>query len=102
MSIFVCLLAWLAILETVQAQTPNLAPSYGALEAGPGYSRVGKATFKSLSDKTYEIERSFDDEVVRGFGMRINDALACTFMYNDEPGLEANEAADSVHSGKRT
>ena len=50
MTKFVHVFAWLAILSTAHAQTLNLAPSYDALEAGPGYSRVGKATIKPLSD----------------------------------------------------
>jgi hypothetical protein len=84
---FISAFAFLAVASTVHAEPLNLAPSYDALEVGPGYSRVGKATIKSLSDTAYEIEWNFDGEVVKGFGMRFNDVLACTFMYNNEPGL---------------
>jgi hypothetical protein len=99
MTKFVHGFAWLAILSTAHAQTLNLAPSYDALEAGPGYSRVGKATIKPLSDTAYDIEWNFDGEVVKGFGMRFNDMLTCTFMYGNEPGLVVYKIDGGVLDG---
>ncbi len=99
MTKFVHVFAWLAILSTAHAQTLNLAPSYDALEAGPGYSRVGKATIKPLSDTAYDIEWNFDGEVVKGFGMRFNDMLACTFTYGNEPGLVVYKIEGSLLDG---
>jgi hypothetical protein len=96
---FISAFVLLVIASSARAQTLNLAQSYDLLQTDTDSSAVGTATIKSLSDTTFAIEWNVDGEVTKGFGMRFNDVLACSYTYGGKPGLVAYKIGDNSLDG---
>ena len=52
-----------------------------------GSKYKGTAHVHVISDTTFTIEWSIEGATYKGFGMRMNDSLAATYMIDGEPGL---------------
>jgi hypothetical protein len=85
---FICTLALLSVVLPVRAEPMNLASHYEANGTNPDGSKYsGTADVTVISDTTYTIVWKIGDETYKGFGMRLNDSLAATYMIDGEPGL---------------
>jgi len=81
-------LAFIAVAFPAAADTLTLASKYEATGTNPdGSTYKGTARVKVISDTTFTIEWSIGDATYKGFGMRMNDSLAATYMIDGEPGL---------------
>jgi hypothetical protein len=70
------------------ADTMTLASKYEAKGTNPdGSGYTGTVYIKVISDTTFTIEWKIGDATYKGFGMRMNDSLAATYMIDGEPGL---------------
>jgi hypothetical protein len=70
------------------ADTMTLASKCDAKGTNPdGSSYTGTVSVKVVSDTTFTIEWQIGDATYKGFGMRMNDSLAATYMIDGEPGL---------------
>jgi len=80
--------ALLATTVAARADTLTLASAYDGTGTNPDGSKyTGTVSVKVVSDTTFLIEWSIGDATYKGFGMRLNDTLAATYMIDDEPGL---------------
>jgi|SRR5579872_1849159 hypothetical protein len=78
-----CVLAWSA-----SAETMTLASHYKAQGTNPdGSAYSGDVDVSIISDTTFSIVWRIGDAKYKGFGMRMNEALAATYMIDGEPGL---------------
>jgi hypothetical protein len=83
-----CALVLLVVATIARADTLTLHSSYAAAGTNPdGSTYTGTVNIKVISDKTFTIHWKIGDETYDGFGMRNGDALAATYVLNDEPGL---------------
>jgi hypothetical protein len=65
-----------------------LASHYAASGSNPdGSQYTGNADVTVISDTTFSIVWKIEGQRYEGFGMRLNDSLAATYMINGEPGL---------------
>jgi hypothetical protein len=81
-------LAFIVVAFPVAADTLTLASTYEAVGTNPDGSKyTGTARVKVISDTTFTIEWSIEGATCKGFGMRMNDTLAATYMIDGEPGL---------------
>jgi hypothetical protein len=81
-------LAFIVVAFPAAADTLTLASTYEATGTNPDGSKyTGTARVKVISDTTFTIEWSIGDAIYKGFGMRMNDSLAATYMIDGEPGL---------------
>ncbi len=81
-------LAFLAFALPAAAEPLSLASRYEASGSNPDGSKyTGTASVKIISDTTYTIVWTIGDATYEGFGMRLNDSLAATYMIDGEPGL---------------
>jgi len=81
-------LVFLAVAMPVHAETLMLGSNYAVSGTNPdGSAYSGTAAIKVISDTTFTIQWKISGELFNGFGMRMNDALAATYMINGEPGL---------------
>ena len=84
---------WFALLLVVfsfpaTAETLTLASTYDVAGTNPnGTKYKGVAQVKVISNSTFTIKWTVGNEVIEGFGMRMNDALAATYRIEGEPGL---------------
>ena len=70
------------------AETLTLSSTYSVAGTNPDGSKyTGTAAVKVVSDATFTIKWTVGSSVYTGFGMRMNDALAATYMIDGEPGL---------------
>ena len=70
------------------AEPLHLASHYSASGTNPdGSQYTGAADVNVISDTTFSIIWKIEGERYEGFGMRLNDSLAATYMINGEPGL---------------
>jgi hypothetical protein len=84
----ISILACLAVVTPVSAETLRLAAKYDAVGTNPDGSKYkGTATIQILSDTTFAIQWSIAGSIYKGFGMRRNDAVAATYTIGGEPGL---------------
>jgi hypothetical protein len=84
----VSVFAFLAAALPARAEPLSLASSYEANGTNPDGSKYsGTASVKVISDSTYTIIWKIAGSTYEGFGMRLNDSLAATYMINGEPGL---------------
>jgi hypothetical protein len=75
-------------LTQARAEALHLASHYSASGSNPdGSHYTGDADVTVISDTTFSIVWKIQGERYEGFGMRLNDALAATYMINGEPGL---------------
>jgi len=83
-----CAVVFLAAAAAAHAEPLTLAPQYDAVGRNPDGSQYsGTVTVSVISNTTYTIEWKISGEIYKGFGMRMNDALAATYTINGEPGL---------------
>lgn len=86
--LFFCTLAFLAITLPAAAELLTLASKYDAVGTNPDGSKYkGTATVEVISNTTFTITWSIGGSTIKGFGMRMNDALAATYAINGEPSL---------------
>jgi hypothetical protein len=70
------------------ADTLTLASRYDAVGTNADGSKYsGTARVTVISDATLTIKWTIGDATYEGFGMRMNDSLAATYMIDGEPGL---------------
>ena len=83
-----CTLAFLVIAFPAAAESLTLASKYDAVGTNPNGTKYrGTARVEVISDTTFTIKWSIGGSTYEGFGMRMNDVLAATYMIGDEPGL---------------
>jgi hypothetical protein len=83
-----CAVVFLAAVTAANAEPLKLAPKYNSTGTNPDGSKyTGSAVVHIISDTTFAIEWTISGETYKGFGMRMNDSLAATYMINGEPGL---------------
>ncbi len=81
-------LAFIVIALPAAADSMTLASTYDAVGTNPDGSKYeGMAHVRVISDTTFTIEWSIGDATYQGFGMRMNDSLAASYMIDGEPGL---------------
>jgi hypothetical protein len=79
---------FLAIALPAAADTMTLANKYKAVGTNPDGSKYeGTVRVKVISDTTFTIDWAIGDATYTGYGMRMNDMLAATYMIDGEPGL---------------
>jgi hypothetical protein len=84
----ILMLAFVVIALPAAADTMTLASTYEAVGTNPDGSKYkGTAHVHVISDTTFTIEWSIEGATYKGFGMRMNDSLAATYMIDGEPGL---------------
>jgi hypothetical protein len=80
--------AFIVIAFPAAADTLTLASTYAASGTNPDGSKyTGTARVHVISDTTFTIEWLIGDATYKGFGMRMNDSLAASYMIDGEPGL---------------
>jgi len=83
-----CTLALLAVALPASADPLSLASRYKASGSNPDGSKyTGTTSVTVISDTTYTIVWKIGGATYEGFGMRLNDSLAATYMIDGEPGL---------------
>ena len=86
----------LALAVAARADTLMLAPKYDVAGTNPNGSKyAGTATIEVISDTTFAIRWEIGSSVFKGFGMRMNDSLAATYMIGGDPGLIIYKVDDS-------
>lgn len=84
----VCAALALSQLAPARAEPLHLASHYAASGSNPDGSQYsGNADVIVISDTTFSIVWKIEGQRYEGFGMRLNDSLAATYMINGEPGL---------------
>ena len=77
------------------AETLKLASTYDETGTNPNGSKyTGTATVEIISDTTFKIRWKIGSTTYSGFGMRMNDTLAATYMVDGEPGLIVYKVGD--------
>jgi hypothetical protein len=72
-----------------------LASTYDEVGTNPDGSRyTGVANIEVISDTTFAIRWRIGSATYNGFGMRLNDTLAATYMLNGQPGLIIYKVGD--------
>jgi hypothetical protein len=80
--------AFVSFILPAYAEPLHLASHYAASGSNPdGSQYTGSADVNVISDTTFSIVWKIEGQRYEGFGMRLNDALAATYMINGEPGL---------------
>jgi hypothetical protein len=88
LAIVACAALALLQLEPARAEALHLASHYAASGSNPdGSQYTGNADVTVISDTTFSIVWKIEGQRYEGFGMRLNDSLAATYMINGEPGL---------------
>jgi len=85
-----CALAFLAVALPAGAEPDvlTLASKYEATGANPDGSKYkGTVRVNVISHSTFTIKWSIGNSTYEGFGMRMNDSLAATYVIDGEPGL---------------
>jgi hypothetical protein len=83
-----CALAFFAFAAPAGADTLTLASKYNATGTNPDGSKyTGTASVKVISEATFTIRWTIGGSTYEGFGMRLNDSLAATYMIDGQPGL---------------
>jgi hypothetical protein len=86
----------LALAVAARAETLMLAPKYDVPGTNPNGSKyAGTAAIDVISDTTFAIRWEIGSSVFKGFGMRMNDSLAATYMIGGDPGLIIYKVDDS-------
>jgi hypothetical protein len=79
---------FLMLTISARADTLLLASKYDVVGTNPGGSEYkGTATIDVISDSTFAIRWNIAGAIFKGFGMRMNDALAATYVIDGDPGL---------------
>ena len=86
----------MALAVAARADTLMLAPKYDVVGTNPNGSKyVGTATIEVISDTTFAIRWEIGSSVFKGFGMRMNDSVAATYVIGGDPGLIIYKVDDS-------
>jgi len=89
-------LAFIVVAVAARADTLMLAPTYDVAGTNPNGSKyAGTATIEVISDTTFAIRWEIGSSVFKGFGMRMNDSLAATYVIGGDPGLIIYKVDDS-------
>jgi hypothetical protein len=92
----ICAVVFLMLTMSARAETLLLAPTYDVVGTNPNGSKyTGTATIDIISDSTFAIQWNIGGAVFKGFGMRMNDALAATYVIDGDPGLIIYKVDDS-------
>ena len=79
----------LALAVAARADTLMLAPKYDVVGTNPNGSKyAGTATIEVISDTTFAIRWEIGSSVFKGFGMRMNNSLAATYMIGGNPRID--------------
>jgi hypothetical protein len=79
---------FLVVAMAARADTLTLAPKYDVVGTNPNGSKYsGTATIEVISDTTFAIRWQIGSSGFKGFGMRMNDSLAATYVIGGDPGL---------------
>jgi hypothetical protein len=93
---FCALFCLLALVVAAHADTLMLAPKYDVAGTNPNGSKyAGTATIEVISDTTFAIRWEIGSSVFKGFGMRMNDSVAATYVIGGDPGLIIYKVDDS-------
>jgi hypothetical protein len=80
--------AFILVAIAARADTLTLASKYDVVGTNPNGSKyAGTATIEVISDTTFSIRWDIGSSVFKGFGMRMNDSLAATYVISGDPGL---------------
>ena len=80
-------LAFIVVAVTAHADTLVLAPKYNVDGTNPNGSKyAGTATIEVISDTTFTIRWEIGSSVFKGFGMRMNELVAATYVIGGDPG----------------
>jgi hypothetical protein len=80
--------AFILVAIAARADTLTLAPKYDVVGTNPNGSKyTGTVTIEVISDTTFTIRWDIGNSVFKGFGMRMNDSLAATYVIGGDPGL---------------
>jgi hypothetical protein len=91
-----CAVVVLAAAVAAHAEPLKLAPKYDETGTNPDGSKyTGTVAISVVSDTTFTIQWTIGGETYRGFGMRMNDSLAATYMINGQPGLVIYKVEDT-------
>ena len=91
------LCAWFAAISLPVAAQVTWNPTADFLPTGTnpnGSKYTGTATVEIISDTTFKIRWKIGSTTYSGFGMRMNDTLAATYMVDGEPGLIVYKVGD--------
>jgi len=89
-------LAFIVVAVAARADTLMLAPKYDVVGTNPNGSKyAGTATIEVISDTTFAIRWEIGSSVFKGFGVRMNDSVAATYMIGGDPGLIIYKVDDS-------
>ena len=84
----ICAAFLLAFAVPASAETLKLASTYDEVGTTPnGSTYSGSATIQVISDTTFSIQWTVGNTTFSGFGMRMDDSLAATYVINGQPGL---------------
>jgi hypothetical protein len=94
-TIYTVLLLAITMPAWAAAETLKLASTYDEVGTNPNGSKyTGTATVEIISDTTFKIRWKIGSTTYSGFGMRMNDTLAATYMVDGEPGLIVYKVGD--------
>jgi hypothetical protein len=92
----ICTILLLTIAMPAWAEKLTLASTYDEVGTNPNGSKyTGTATVEVISDTTFLIKWKIGSTTYSGFGMRMNDTLAATYLVNGEPGLIIYQVGDN-------
>ena len=92
----ICTILLLTIAMPAWAEKLTLASTYDEVATNPNGSKyTGTATVEVISDTTFLIKWKIGSTTYSGFGMRMNDTLAATYLVNGEPGLIIYQVGDN-------
>ena len=91
----ICTILLLTIAMPAWAEKLTLASTYEVGTNPNGSKYTGTATVEVISDTTFLIKWKIGSTTYSGFGMRMNDTLAATYMVNGEPGLIIYQVGDN-------
>ena len=81
-----CALLFVIFSLPATAETLTLASTYDVAGTNPNGSKYkGTAEVHVISNSTFTIKWTVGNEVIEGFGMRMNDALAATYRIQGDP-----------------
>jgi hypothetical protein len=91
----ICSVVLLAAAVPASAETLMLASTYDEVGTNADGSKyTGTVNVDVISTTTFKIRWKIGSTIYSGFGMRMNDTLAATYMVGSEPGLIIYKVGD--------
>jgi hypothetical protein len=91
----ICSVVVLAAATPAWAETLMLASTYDEVGTNADGSKyTGTVNVEVISTTTFKIRWKIGSTTYSGFGMRMNDTLAATYMVGSEPGLIIYKVGD--------